>query len=81
VPTCKCFSMYEGEQCDKATSARDAQKSVVTVASVLAIVIMCLLFLTLILMDVDTLFRTLRPSRPRHLKPKLKKFKYKDFDK
>ncbi len=76
-PACKCFNAYSGERCQIVSPQRIIQKSVVSVATVVAILIMVSLVGLLLLMDMDTFRKTCRPKRFVERRVR-KKFIYRD---
>ena len=49
--SCKCFAMYEGEMCDKQSSELKAVQTAIKLASIIAILVLILFYLTIVLMD------------------------------
>ena len=51
-PTCECFSMFDGDKCEITSNELKIIKSIISLASITAIVTVVVFYLTIILMDI-----------------------------
>jgi hypothetical protein len=52
LPKCKCFSMYEGEKCSIQSSELNTIKSLISMSSIIAIVVITCFYLMILIMDL-----------------------------
>ena len=52
VPKCKCFSMYDGEKCNIQSSELKAVKTMISMTSVIAIIVLICFYLIILIMDL-----------------------------
>lgn len=67
---CNCFKFFSGENCEITSNELVVIKKVITVSSIVAIVVICTMFLTLLLNDITSLI--INYDRKKHARKKLK---------
>ena len=77
VPTCKCFYLYNGTHCELESAELATRKTVISVATIIAIFVLALTLFWVVLMDIHKLFIFLfKKAPPRKPKPLKIKYKY-----
>ena len=52
-PKCVCFSMYEGDNCERQSSELKAIKTIISMASIIAFITVASFYLCILLMDLS----------------------------
>ena len=73
-PVCKCFYLFAGTECEIESEEKKTVKKVMSVASYIAISILVLLALTVILLDLDKIWRCIK--RPVIKTRRMQRHKY-----
>jgi hypothetical protein len=56
-PTCVCFAMYNGSNCEIKSAEKQRIENVISAASIIAIVCIIGFYLVMVLSDVDSMYR------------------------
>jgi hypothetical protein len=76
LPKCKCLSMYSGDKCETESNELKAVKKLISLASILAIVIIISFYSCFLLMDITKFLCKKNNRIYSHEKPSIKKFIY-----
>ena len=63
LPKCKCFSMYEGDRCDKESSQLRTIKFIISMSSIIAIFAIICFYLVILIMDFLKYCLMVKPKR------------------
>ncbi len=71
-PTCTCFSMYSGTNCEIKSAEKQTIENFISAASIISIICLITFYLIMVVSDAETLYRTHRQRKKSNMK-KIKK--------